>query len=254
MFLRPLIFSNPVTEGAQEHNLFFWKSLEYRKESLQYSYEYQKEVKWMYVARRFRMDWKNFWINYLDEVRWIHKRKLLPLYFVRFFSRSSPFNGLNFSFPSILDVVRKVEAVLGKFGQLSCNLTSDIHDDRVALVIWYKEGKSTPVYSYDARDSKAVDGGSHHGINLDGKFYFNTSSLNPATFSIANLTADDEGTYRCRVDFIRSPTKNTKVQLSVIVPPENLLILNEKGKHIPHYILGPYNEGSSINLTCISSG
>lgn len=121
-------------------------------------------------------------------------------------------------------------------------------------MIWYKEGKSTPVYSYDARDSKAVDGGSHHGINLDGKFYFNTSSLNPATFSIANLTADDEGTYRCRVDFIRSPTKNTKVQLSVIVPPENLLILNEKGKHIPHYILGPYNEGSSINLTCISSG
>jgi hypothetical protein len=68
----------------------------------------------------------------------------------------------------------------------------------VALVIWYKEGKSTPIYSYDARDSKAADGGSHHGINLDGKFYFNTSSLNPATFFIANLTADDEGTYRCR--------------------------------------------------------
>lgn len=176
-----------------------------------------------------------------------------------FLTRTSSFRLFfvcTFSTPffSILDVVRKVEAVLGKFGQLSCNLTSDIGDDRVALVIWYKEGKSTPVYSYDARDSKAVDGGSHHGINLDGKFYFNTSSLNPATFSIANLTADDEGTYRCRVDFIRSPTKNTKVQLSVIVPPENLLILNEKGKHIQHYILGPYNEGSSINLTCISSG
>lgn len=121
-------------------------------------------------------------------------------------------------------------------------------------MIWYKEGRTTPVYSYDARDSHAVDGGSHHGTSFDGKFYFNTSSLNPATFSITNLTADDEGTYRCRVDFIRSPTKNTKVQLTVIVPPENLLILNEKGKHIPHYILGPYNEGSSINLTCISSG
>lgn len=169
------------------------------------------------------------------------------------FSFFPPINDLH-SLPFILDVVRKVEAVLGKFGQLSCNLTSDIHDDRVALVIWYKEGKSTPVYSYDARDSKAVEGGSHHGINLDGKFYFNTSSLNPATFSIANLSADDEGIYRCRVDFLRSPTKNTRVQLAVIVPPENILILNEKGKHIPHYILGPYNEGSSINLTCISSG
>lgn len=165
---------------------------------------------------------------------------------------ADPFN-LFFSC-SILDVVRKVEAVLGKFGHLSCNLTSDIRDDRVALVIWYKEGKTTPIYSYDARDSKAVDGGSHHGINSDGKFFFNTSSLNPATFFIANLTVDDDGTYRCRVDFIRSPTKNTKVQLTVIVPPENLSILNEKGKHISHYILGPYNEGSSINLTCISSG
>lgn len=121
-------------------------------------------------------------------------------------------------------------------------------------MIWYKEGKSTPIYSYDARDSTAIDGGSHHGIDLDGKFYFNTSSLNPSTFSIANLTADDEGTYRCRVDFTSSPTKNTKVQLVVIVPPEKLQILNELGKHIPHYLLGPYNEGSSINLTCISSG
>lgn len=158
-------------------------------------------------------------------------------------------NLTNFRLLSLVsDRVHKVEAVLGKFGQLSCNLTSDIRDDRVALVIWYKEGKSTPVYSYDARDSMAVDGGSHHGVNVEGKFFFNTSSFNPATFTIANLTADDEGTYRCRVDFIRSPTKNTKVQLSVIVPPENLLILNERGKSIQHYILGPYNEGSTINL------
>lgn len=121
-------------------------------------------------------------------------------------------------------------------------------------MIWYKEGKTTPIYSYDARDSKAADTGSHHGTSSDGKYYFNTSSLNPATFEIANLTIDDEGTYRCRVDFLRSPTKNTKAQLNVIIPPVHLLILNEVGKHIPHYILGPYNEGSSVNLTCVSSG
>jgi neural cell adhesion molecule len=122
----------------------------------------------------------------------------------------------------------------------------------VALVIWYKEGKTTPIYSYDARDSKAADSGSHHGSEV--KYFFNTSSLNPAIFNIANLTIEDEGNYRCRVDFVRSPTKNTRAHLSVIIPPLHLQILNEVGKHIPHYILGPYNEGSSVNLTCVSSG
>lgn len=122
------------------------------------------------------------------------------------------------------------------------------------MVIFYKEGKTTPIYSYDARDSKAVEDGSHHADNLDGKYFFNTSRINPAIFSIANLTAEDEGTYKCRVDFLRSPTKNTKVHLTVIVPPENIQILNTDGKHIEDYKLGPYNEGSNINLTCISSG
>ncbi|CAO1439809.1 unnamed protein product [Diamesa tonsa] len=136
---------------------------------------------------------------------------------------------------------------------MPCNLTSQIEGDRVALVIWYKEGQTTPIYSYDARDSNALDGGSHHGGNQSGKYYFNTS-LNPATFTVTHLQSEDEGIYRCRVDFLRSPTKNSKIQLVVIIPPENLLILDDKGKHIPNYILGPYNEGTSINLTCISSG
>lgn len=47
---------------------------------------------------------------------------------------------------------------------------------------------------------------------------------------------------------------NNKFLCSVTVPPENVLILDEKDSHIPHYILGPYNEGSSINLTCIAHG
>ncbi|CAO1440615.1 unnamed protein product [Diamesa serratosioi] len=147
------------------------------------------------------------------------------------------------------------EAVQGSLARLPCNITSPINGDRVALVIWYKEGQTTPIYSFDARDTSLLDTGSHHEGNssLTGRSHFNTT-LRETAFVISSTKGTDNGLYRCRVDFLKSPTRNIKIQLSVIVPPENVLILNEKGVHIPHYILGPYNEGSSINITCVSTG
>ncbi|CRK91522.1 CLUMA_CG005183, isoform A [Clunio marinus] len=146
------------------------------------------------------------------------------------------------------------EAVVGSEARLPCNLTSPITGDRVSLVIWYKEGQSTPIYSFDVRHTEQLDKGSHHEGNgsLNGRSHFNTTLL--PSFVITNVKDRDNGLYRCRADFIKSPTRNIKIQLSVIVPPENVHILNEKGVHIPHYILGPYNEGTSINITCVSTG
>jgi hypothetical protein len=45
-----------------------------------------------------------------------------------------------------------------------------------------------------------------------------------------------------------------KYTLSVAVPPEKLIVMDDKGTNIPHHILGPYNEGSSVNITCIATG
>ncbi|CAB0005443.1 unnamed protein product [Nesidiocoris tenuis] len=39
-----------------------------------------------------------------------------------------------------------------------------------------------------------------------------------------------------------------------LMPPDKLAVLDEKGAHIPHYILGPYNEGATVDITCISTG
>lgn len=51
----------------------------------------------------------------------------------------------------------------------------------------------------------------------------------------------------------------TNVKLIILlyvftVPPDRLSVLNEKGDHIPHYILGPYKEGVTVDITCIASG
>lgn len=109
-----------------------------------------------------------------------------------------------------------VEAVQGTTARLPCNLTSHIDADRVSLVIWYKEGQSTPIYSFDVRHTELLDKGLHHeGTgSLSGRSHFNTT-LSPS-YIITNVKGQDNGLYRCRVDFIKSPTRNIKIQLSVI--------------------------------------
>lgn len=108
------------------------------------------------------------------------------------------------------------EAVVGSEARLPCNLTSPITDDRVSLVIWYKEGQSTPIYSFDVRHAEQLDKGSHHeGTgSLNGRSHFNTTLL--PSFVITNVKGQDNGLYRCRADFVKSPTRNIKIQLSVI--------------------------------------
>lgn len=142
-------------------------------------------------------------------------------------------------------------------------------------------------HSYDARGA-AIGKGSHWAddVTLNSRGYFKAKP-NPSILSIDSTKSLDSGVYRCRVDFHKSPTRNSKVNLTIIskltfyvfslwynyflikklfkkillwhffsalVPPENVLILDEKGSHIPHYILGPYNEGGSVDLTCMSTG
>ncbi|XP_037916377.1 nephrin isoform X1 [Hermetia illucens] len=148
------------------------------------------------------------------------------------------------------------EAVQGTVGRLPCNVTPPVPEDKVALVIWYKEGHSKPIYSVDTRNSNFAKGTHWVEENFGGRASFQAggSPETPAVLTIKSTKSADSGVYRCRVDFQKSPTRNSKVQLKVIIPPEKLVILDDTGNHIPHYILGPYNEGTSINITCVSTG
>uniref|UniRef100_A0A6P7GWC0 Hemicentin-1-like isoform X2 n=1 Tax=Diabrotica virgifera virgifera TaxID=50390 RepID=A0A6P7GWC0_DIAVI len=124
------------------------------------------------------------------------------------------------------------------------------------IVIWFKDGENrkTPIYSFDSRD-KSLEQGKHWADEsvLGGRGYFRYQDK-PAKLTLETVKDSDGGIYHCRVDFKQTPTRNIKVNLTIIIPPEKLSVLDETGVHIPDYILGPYNEGSSINITCVATG
>ncbi|XP_050444073.1 nephrin-like isoform X2 [Adelges cooleyi] len=151
--------------------------------------------------------------------------------------------------------VRPVFAVVHGTASLPCDITPPIpHDplDTVILVVWYKNEK-TAIYSVDIR-GKHIDPTKSHWKDemLEGRSHFRTLS-EPATLSIDNVSEMDAGVYRCRVDFKKSPTRNTRLNLTVIVPPRRPSIQTEKGEEIQN-MAGPYFEGDRVKLTCIVTG
>nr|XP_045591679.1 synaptogenesis protein syg-2-like [Procambarus clarkii] len=141
---------------------------------------------------------------------------------------------------------RSVWATEGGVADLPCNLTSPLSADPALLVLWYKDGISKPIYSYDMRNSPA----SHwrNPSHFDNRANFHTASLR-----LQRVHAGDEGTYRCRVDFRTNPTLTYTTNLTVIVPPRRLEIYTDLGV-VARSVVGPFTEGDTLRLTCRARG
>ncbi|XP_074027396.1 sidestep VI isoform X2 [Leptinotarsa decemlineata] len=147
-------------------------------------------------------------------------------------------------------VVAHVQAIVRGTALLPCDLTASAPNDSVILVVWYQD-EHTPIYSYDTRGGHASLAKHWQDPGLEARAFFRTMT-EPSTLSIDNVSEKDEGEYRCRVDYLRSPTKNSRVTLTVIAPPQKPKIIDERGKEVPS-IAGPYEEGGDMTLTCIVS-
>ncbi|KOC66693.1 Cell adhesion molecule 4 [Habropoda laboriosa] len=143
--------------------------------------------------------------------------------------------------------MESMQGVAGQRATLPCNIQPREPNDAVSMVLWFKEDSGEPLYSYDARNrqSKAKLWSAPH-------FWGDRASFRaspPAQLTIRDLRESDEGVYRCRVDFRNSPTRNLKVNFTVIVPPAKPIIYDAKRRDMSK-LLEAYPEGADLFLVC----
>ncbi|XP_022907185.1 neural cell adhesion molecule 2-like [Onthophagus taurus] len=142
-----------------------------------------------------------------------------------------------------------IEVVAGEPAYLPCDISTAHSQDQVALVLWYKEDLGTPIYSVDGRDRGFTHAERWSDENVFSNRAFFMPEKQPAELGVDHIRETDQGVYRCRVDFIRAQTRNSKVNLTVIVPPKKIVIADESGNELTS-VVGPFSEGSSFTVKC----
>ncbi|XP_055381972.1 uncharacterized protein LOC129612415 [Condylostylus longicornis] len=132
---------------------------------------------------------------------------------------------------------------------LSCPIAAPLDD--VYMVLWFRDNAGIPLYSFDVRDKSKPDSLQHwsapDAFGPRAHFNFNSS---PASLDIKDIKRHDQGIYRCRVDFRTSQTQSFRYNLSVIILPEQPIILDRWGRQLNGTMLGPKQEGDDIVITC----
>ncbi|XP_078035253.1 sidestep III isoform X2 [Augochlora pura] len=143
----------------------------------------------------------------------------------------------------------EVSAVLGSTASLPCDIKPSTREDRVYMVLWFRDDAVKPIYSFDVRGRAFNEALNWSNSTVVGPRAYFMTVTKPATLSLNAVQLDDEGIYRCRVDFKNSPTKNYQVNLTVIVPPHQLLIYNSSGAEVESTV-GPSQVGVEFKLSC----
>ncbi|KAJ8713784.1 hypothetical protein PYW08_007404 [Mythimna loreyi] len=108
------------------------------------------------------------------------------------------------------------QGVLGKKAALPCDIQPLAAEDHVSMVLWFKETDGEPLYSYDVRGRLATQPKLWSSTSGFGTRAYFRAAANPAVLFVDSVVSTDAGVYRCRVDFKNSPTRNLRVNFTVI--------------------------------------
>uniref|UniRef100_A0AAR5PEF8 Ig-like domain-containing protein n=1 Tax=Dendroctonus ponderosae TaxID=77166 RepID=A0AAR5PEF8_DENPD len=145
--------------------------------------------------------------------------------------------------------VVQVKAVMGKTAMLPCDIEPNFSDDRVYMVLWFRDKQSKPIYNFDVRGKSLSDVVHWSDPQVFGHRAQFFTVPKPATLHLEKVLLEDQGIYRCRVDFRTNPTRNSALNLTVIVPPHQIMIYDNMGRNVSG-VVGPLEEGSKLVLTC----
>ncbi|XP_045033828.1 hemicentin-1 isoform X1 [Daphnia magna] len=142
------------------------------------------------------------------------------------------------------------EVIIGNMAELTCDLTSSVPGDYVLLVLWYKDGETMPFYSVDARGKYMKDAQhwSDDKMMLYGRAHLKANS-DKVRLILEPVLREDEGIYKCRVDFKKSPTRHYRIHLAVITPASKPVITDSKGIEVRN-VSGLYDSGTPLTLIC----
>ncbi|XP_031784749.1 muscle M-line assembly protein unc-89 [Nasonia vitripennis] len=153
---------------------------------------------------------------------------------------------------------KQIWAIPGEDIELPCDLTPSKRNDTVNMVLWFKDDGGIPLYNLDARN---VGGDLYKAVHwtmsgsLGNRTYFQVDegNLASARLKVKAVAYEDQGVFRCRVDFDKSPTHNFLVNLTLIEQPTKPVIYDAQGREVTG-VGGPFLEGYDLLLTCQVSG
>ncbi|XP_012544068.1 nephrin [Bombyx mori] len=145
------------------------------------------------------------------------------------------------------------QGVLGKKASLPCDIQPLAAEDHVSMVLWFKETDGEPLYSYDVRGRLANQPKLWSSPSGFGSRAYFRAAASPAVLFVDSVVSTDAGVYRCRVDFKNSPTRNLRINFTVITPPNRPSIMDAKTRSHTR-LLEPYNEGDTLELICETYG